>query len=120
MNVTLIHPGAMLPTRNVGTMKVALPLGLAYLAAAARGAGHHVSVVDAIAIEPEGARLDGDLIRLGAPEDEIVAKVAKHTDVIGVTCMFSFLWPSVRSLIHALRREFPRATILGGGEHFTA
>lgn len=120
MKITLIHPPTLLNLGTVGTMKPTLPIGLAYIAAAARAAGHEVRVVDAIALAPHETWRSGDLSRLGAGPAEVVAAVPDDTEVIGIGCMFSFVWPHVRELVHALRARFPAATIVAGGEHLTA
>ena len=120
MRVTFVHPPTLLNLRNLGTMKPSLPLGLAYVAAAAREAGHEVRVVDAIALAPYETWRDRHLFRVGASPEALVAAVPADSEVIAIGCSFSFLWPLVRELVHQLRARFPRAVILGGGEHFSA
>ncbi|MBI4957716.1 MAG: B12-binding domain-containing radical SAM protein [Myxococcales bacterium] len=120
MKVTVVHPPTLLNVRNLGTMKPSLPLGLAYVAAAAREAGHLVRVVDAIALAPHETARDRDLLRIGAGPAEIAAAVPEDTEVLAIGCTFSFLWPLVRELVVALRARFPRAFIVAGGEHLSA
>lgn len=120
MKVTLVNPPTLLSFANLGTMKPTLPLGLAYVAAAARRAGHEVRVVDAIAIAPYETWRNGVLLRIGAGTEQIVRSIPADTQVIGIGCVFSFLWPFVRGLIHELRTAFPSATIVCGGEHFSS
>jgi anaerobic magnesium-protoporphyrin IX monomethyl ester cyclase len=120
MKVALVNPPTLLTIRNVGTMKPSLPLGLAYVAAAARRAGHEVTVIDAIAMAPRETDRDGPIMRIGAGPEEIVAAIPRDTQVIGVGCLFSFLWPSVRRLLQAMRASFPGVPIVCGGEHFSA
>lgn len=120
MKVTLINPPTLLTLRNIGTMKPSLPLGLAYIAAAARHAGHDVRVLDAIALAPHETEQSGPLMRIGAGPDDIVARIPADTEVIGVSCLFSFLWPLVRELVHRIREAFPDVLIVCGGEHFSA
>ncbi len=120
MKVTLVNPPTILNLRNLGTMKPSLPLGLAYIASAAREAGHDVTVVDAIANAPYETWRDGILFRIGAGVDEIVDAIPEDTEVVGVACLFSFLWPLMRELLAAIKRARPDATLVCGGEHFTA
>ena len=99
------------------------PLGLAYIAAALKSAGHQVSAVDAVG---EGldryTRLDWTPYTLmhGLSEAEILQRVDPTAEIIGLSCMFSVEWIAVRSLATALRRAFPRASIVLGGEHANA
>jgi anaerobic magnesium-protoporphyrin IX monomethyl ester cyclase len=77
------------------------PLGVAYLAGAARAAGHPTSVIDAYA---------NDL-----PELELLDAVARvQPDVVGLTCT-TFDWPLVARLARELRRERPQLHIWIGG-----
>jgi hypothetical protein len=66
LKVTPINPPTFLGRENVGTMKPSLPLGLAYVAAAACAAGHDVTVVDAIALTPHETWRDERMVRIGA------------------------------------------------------
>ncbi len=99
------------------------PLGIAYLSAYARQLGHEVHVVDAV----------GDAIKnfhpwpyhekrlvQGLSFPEIIERIPSDSDVIGVSCMFTHAWPLVRELILLLKKEFPNAKLIAGGEHVTA
>jgi anaerobic magnesium-protoporphyrin IX monomethyl ester cyclase len=98
------------------------PIGLAYVAAALREAGHEVSIVDTT-----GEALDrfspidddGVLLRRGLSDDEILARIGP-SDMIGFGLMFSQDWLPARSLIQKVRAAHPEAVLVGGGEHFTA
>lgn len=122
LRVCLVRPPTLSSATAVGQDAVP-PLGLAYIAAALRHAGHEVHAVDAVGEAVHqysrvrwsaGALLHGLLI------EEIVARIDPRTDVIGVSCMFSVEWPVVRELLEAVRGAFPAALIVVGGEHVTA
>jgi len=99
------------------------PLGLAYVAAALREAGFAYQVIDAT-----GAALDAvspypdrsDFMMQGLTLDETVRRIPANAEVIGVSCMFSTLWPLTHRVADAIRARFPRALLVLGGEHGTA
>ena len=77
------------------------PLGLAYLAAAARNAGHPTSVLDGYANDLTHSELLDAISRV-------------HPDVVGLTCT-TFDWPLVADLARQLRRMRPGMRIWIGG-----
>src|SRR6185295_17346010 len=96
MQVTLLRPPLIFPrSRPAQTVKVAPPLGLAYVAGTLQRAGHSVSCIDALG---EGLKkfrdcpLDPTLIERGLSLEETVDRIPESTDVIGVSSMFSFEW----------------------------
>ena len=98
------------------------PIGLTYVAASLREAGHAVKIIDT-----NGEALDrftpldakGLLLRRGLSDEEILERL-EPSDVIGFGLMFSQDWLPARALIHAVRAKHPKAVLVGGGEHFTA
>ena len=98
------------------------PIGLAYVAASLREAGHEVSIIDTT-----GEALDrftpiddeGILLRRGLSDDEILSRIGE-SDLIGFGLMFSQDWMPARELIKAVKRHHPSAVLVAGGEHFTA
>ena len=100
------------------------PLGLAYLAAATREAGHDVVVLDATGealdrFQPRATPV-GDVLVQGLTIPEIVARVDPACEVVGVSNMFLHQWPLLRDLLAALRRARPDIAIVLGGENATA
>ncbi len=98
------------------------PIGLAYVAASLREAGHEVHIIDTT-----GEALDrytpidaeGMLLRRGISDDDILQRL-EPSDVIGFGLMFSQDWLPARELIARVRAHQPKAILIGGGEHFTA
>ncbi|MEI8010951.1 MAG: radical SAM protein [Candidatus Omnitrophota bacterium] len=118
MKVTLIRP----PVYGTGLMGVQLVpfLGILYIAAAARAAGHDVDVVDMCAEDIDHTEMiDGCYVQYGMPLSRLRTRL-KPSDVIGVTCMFSQDWPFHRRLISLVAACMPEAVIVAGGEHVTA
>jgi radical SAM superfamily enzyme YgiQ (UPF0313 family) len=98
------------------------PIGLAYVAASLRRAGHEVTVIDTT-----GERIDrlvpidrsGRFLRRGLTDEEILDRIG-DADVIGFSLMFSQDWPVARALIRKVRERHPDSTLIAGGEHFSA
>jgi radical SAM superfamily enzyme YgiQ (UPF0313 family) len=56
----------------------------------------------------------------GLTLDQVVARVPVDTTVVGISCMFSTLWPLTNRVAHAVREKFPDVLMVLGGEHGTA
>jgi radical SAM superfamily enzyme YgiQ (UPF0313 family) len=123
MLVTLVQPPQLIsPTNYISTIAIP-PLGLAYLASSARAAGHEVRAVDAIGdgLDVIWPFEDGHGVWLrGLRFADIVDRIDPASDVIGVGCMFSCAWPPTRELLRLIRRRFPHALLVLGGEHASA
>ncbi len=86
------------------THKALAPLGLAYLAAVARDAGHNVTVVEGVF--------------LGNPTD-VARKVAtENPDVVGTSTVTIDRLAGIAS-IREIRQATPSAFIVVGGSHFS-
>ena len=96
------------------------PLRIACLAATTRALGHHVTVVDGVG-EGFGRHWHWGLgIHLhGLRIDEVVSRIPRDTDVVGVSMMFTQIYPAVRQVLAGLRRRLPEAVIIVGGEGVT-
>jgi len=120
MTVCLIRPPIVLPKWNQAALFTP-PIGLAYVAASVRDAGHSVHVIDALGegidVVEAGER---DCFLYGLPLQEVVERIPDAATVIGVSSAFSFEWPANRALISLIRRRFPSALLIAGGEHITA
>src|SRR6266849_11168199 len=118
-DICLIRPPAAEAFR-FSTASITPPLGLAYICAALKTAGFGVHVVDAVAEAP-GTRArycKGYLV--GLRLDEIVERIPARTDIVGITVVFTHEWPMAVQLIDLIRRRFPAAAIVLGGEHVTS
>ena len=93
------------------------------MAAALRGQGHQVQLIDALGEGLEKYERVRELptgLRHGLSDDEILARIPSDAQLIGVAAMFSLEWPFTRALITKLRERVPAAVIIAGGEHITA
>src|SRR5689334_9687144 len=92
LRVCLIRPPAITAPRSLSYYGAVPDLGLAYIAAAARAAGHHVRVIDApgLAIEQhwEWSTALGALRGQGLTLGAIAERVPFDVDVVGIAHMF--------------------------------
>ncbi|HUT53581.1 MAG TPA: cobalamin-dependent protein [bacterium] len=116
--VLLIFP----PVRQYReTLKIAFsPLGISYVAAMLRD-DCEVRLLDAAAEGfPREEILDENFIRYGLPLQEIRARIEQFApDVVGVTCLFSSLFPMVREICREVKRIDPRILTITGGTYPT-
>jgi anaerobic magnesium-protoporphyrin IX monomethyl ester cyclase len=121
--ITLINPPGTKSFAGLQMHTPNPPLGLAYIAGAVKRSGLEYNVIDGT-----GESLDSihsypgrdDFLTQGLSFDEIISRVPSETDIIGVGCTFSTLWPLTRVMIDILSANFPNAKIILGGEHGTA
>ena len=121
--ITLVNPPGLKTFSGLQMHTPNPPLGLAYIAATLKAEGLPYRVIDATGealdlVSPYPDR--DDFMVQGLSPDDIVARIPAETDVVGIGCMFSTLWPLTRRLAEAVRRRFPRALMVLGGEHGTA
>ena len=108
-----------MPRFNMATL-VTPPLGVSYVAAAIKQAGHDVSLIDAVggAIETFSKHERGVLH--GMRIEEIVEAIPSDTKCIGLSIQFSYEWPIGRQLLRRIRQRFSNAFLIAGGEHVSA
>jgi radical SAM superfamily enzyme YgiQ (UPF0313 family) len=124
-SVALVRPPVVVLPDSLAVHGPVPPIGLAYVAAAVRAAGHRVQFVDAPseALEqwvPCRSPTGDELARIGLSPAEIVDRIQHDTEVIGITNMFHHEWPQVREIVALARERFPDASIVLGGENPTA
>lgn len=97
-----------------------MPLGVSYLAAAARK-HMDVDVLDATA---EGYHHEEDddrgFFRFGLSLPDIRARIeASRPDMVGVGCLYSPMWPVVRDIVRVAKSVDPDIVTVAGGNHPT-
>ncbi len=117
VKLCLIRPRESIALDSASVNRPSLPLGIAYLAAAAREAGHAVQVIDAVGLAPTTSSPFNRRIRvLGLRPEAIVARIADDVGFIGVGNMFSYNWPHLRPLLASIKARFPSVPLALGGE----
>lgn len=119
MRVQLIHPPAYVNPTALTALAPTLPLGLAYIASSARGAGHEVTIIDAVGEAPDRLRREGPVAVLGLDVAEIVERIAPETQVVGIGETFTYQWFVVQQILAAVKKARPDVLLVAGGEHFT-
>ncbi len=119
MKIVLLRPPALMKTVSTTGFSTA-PLGLAFIAAALRNAGHRVSVIDCIAEKyDQFIPFADDILCHGLSIDEILERIPEDTEVVGLSIMFTHNWLNDRKIIDAIGEKFPHVRIIAGGEHIT-
>ena len=122
--VALIRSNVVMMPQSLSFWGPVPPIGLAYIAAVLRDAGHEVDVIDSVgeAIEQfeDFDSPAGRMRRIGLSIDEIVDRVHPDTQVVGITNMFVHEWGTVRDLVEAIKARFPDIVVMLGGDNATA
>ncbi len=122
--VCLVRPPILQLKKSLSAYGAILPIGLAYVAAVLRDAGHRIQVIDA-----PGDAIDrhadvespiGTLRRTGLGPEEIARRIAPDTEVLGITHMFLHEWPTVREIAERAKARLPNLIVVVGGENATA
>jgi len=120
--VSLVRP-PIVSTARAFNSEATPCIGLAYISFYLKSKGHEVAIVDGIG-EALGRFWDiADYPGYhcqGLTIEEIIERIDPHTRIIGFAAMFSGEWPVTRAVIKAVRRKFPDALIVAGGEHITS
>ena len=120
--VSLVRPPIVSTTRAFNNEATPC-IGFAYISGFLQSKGYQVKIVDGIA---EALNRFWDIPEFpgyhcqGLTIDEIIKRIDPRSRIIGFSAMFSGEWPITRAIIKAVRRKFPDALLVAGGEHITA
>lgn len=95
---------------------VALPIGLAYLAAVLEKEGHHVKVLDAVA--EGGVMQRDDCVRVGMSQGEIRNYIVDYgPDIVGISSMFTPYAQDAHEVARVAKQVDPETLVVFGGTH---
>lgn len=116
MRITLINPPLMARARDpLGSGIPAMPVGICYVAAALREAGHEVRIVDGFGEAPtQRYRFGAKHVATGLTPSAIAAGVGT-TDLVGLTVHASLTAGAARAIIGSLREHGVRTPVVVGG-----
>jgi len=111
----LINPSFIAPkTAGFG---LSFPLGLGYLGAALKRAGHEVIGLDAAAQRSPTEIADG-FIRYGLNQTELSQRIKEiQPDIVGISCFFSSRFPAVLETAKTIKSTNSGIKIIVGGAH---
>lgn len=122
MKIALVRPPAVIADSELRP-GASPPLGLAYVAASLKDAGHRLTGIDAVGEDLDRfTKVVGmpGVLRQGLSDEEILERIPSDTEIVGLSCMFSTEWLITRSLIEKIRARLPHAVLIAGGEHITS
>ncbi len=122
-NICLIHPPGFIAPKSLSYFEPIPPLGLAYIAGSLKAKGFPLQVIDA-AGEAFEQRLPqqttvGEIVAIGLTHSQIVDRIDHGTEIVGIANTFLHEWKFISELIPLIRKKFPTALLLMGGENTT-
>jgi len=117
--VVLISPPQIFAKTQV-VAGVTPPLGPAYLAAVLDQAGYKVKIIDALGENPEQLTSYNNLVVRGLTFQEIIRKIPRDVDLIGISNLYTFAFPMVSELAREIKCHFPTVPIVLGGAHVSS
>lgn len=119
--VVLIRPPMVSSKCSLCTL-VTPPLAIAYLSGTLRAHGHEAQVIDALGEDIDKLTpIEGTVgVAQGLSIDDIVSRIDTNAKIIGFSSMFSCAWTYHKRTLDRIRKRFPKALIVAGGEHITA
>jgi radical SAM superfamily enzyme YgiQ (UPF0313 family) len=130
----------LFPTTNTGGQARNFPVGLAYLNAVAKRAGHESEILDCLTFVEDSHVIDGSFIspfeeekirrfprpnkklfHVGATWERIADLVRDaRPDVVGISCMFSSYHLSAGKVGEIVKAVSPETLVVLGGQHATS
>jgi len=120
MKICLIEPPKYVSLGNFVSTIAMPPIGLAYISSIALQHTDKLTIIDGHGDDLENYYPFKEKFRLrGLTVEEIVNRIPVDTDIIGISCMFTSLWPVVTEIAKEIKLAFPNSVLILGGEHGT-
>lgn len=122
MKVVIIRTPFIHPVNHLSSITAVPDIGTAYINGALRRAGHDSSIVDGTGegINRRIVLKNTNLALGGIPVSEIIAKIPKDVQVIGMQSMHSNRWIYDSFILKKIFEQFPDVKVFLGGEHVSA
>ncbi|WP_417335297.1 B12-binding domain-containing radical SAM protein [Halobacteriovorax marinus] len=120
--IRIIRTPYVFPMKHLSSITCVPDIGTAYINGTFKKNGYESQIIDAAGegLDQRHQIDDYDLVIGGITAEEIVSKIPKDVDYIGVQSMHSNRWIYDSFIIKSIIKEFPHVKIFLGGEHVTA
>ena len=115
MNITLINLPFLYPFEQKHENTISHCVGLRSISSCLKRAGHRITFIDALSEGYFNARKYRGGYMIGLPFQQIVRRIPKDVDIIGVSVPFYQMAPIAHEVIEKIRKAFPGTMILMGG-----
>jgi len=120
MKICLIEPPKYVSLGNFVSTIAMPPIGLAYISSIALQHTDDLTIIDGHGDDLENYYPYKDKFRLrGLSIENIISRIPVDVDIIGISCMFTSLWPVITEIAEGVKVAFPNSVLILGGEHGT-
>jgi anaerobic magnesium-protoporphyrin IX monomethyl ester cyclase len=118
-HVTLIEPPQVF-TKTQVTAGVVPPMGIMYLTSHLNRHNIDVKLIDSVGNRHEQYTPYKDITLRGSTFEQVLEEIPPHTDLIGITSLYTSAHLVLRDLVEAIKKKFPAKPIALGGAHPSA
>jgi radical SAM superfamily enzyme YgiQ (UPF0313 family) len=123
MRIALVKLPSLMSADSLSFHESAPSLGLAYIAAAIRQAGHNVQIIDAVGDDVKKYELytrKKNLLLHGLSIADICDRILPDTEVVGISNMFLHEFHLLQDTVAAIKKRHPKIKVVIGGENATS
>ena len=120
MKVLLLRPNRCYYKGSM-SIKVGIPLGLMYVAAAIEKAGHEVTIFDSLSSKLTEKWVENGITHYGVRSTEIVRVIDdEKPDIVGSSILFTAQLQGLSDLTRMIKMNFKDLPVIVGGAHISA